>query len=230
LLKVVDNLCYNNTSKILKMKNSKNKYAAHYLFVILSTLLLLSGSAYAQSSSAGSKPAAAAATEQEKLANRISERKNLLKIQFSEAQTQNISKNCVAAQVRIKKILSNDKKAADKRQEAYANLSTRATTIIRTLQNQGVDITELKTAQIQFDTAINQYIADTSVYKSAVSDSLEANCASDPAGFEVTLATARQLRITLSNDANQVKSARTVLSQALAKSAEILNEKAVVRP
>jgi hypothetical protein len=211
------------------MKNDKKKYATHYVFVILSTALLLSGNVYAQNGAAASKSTAATSAQQTKLSDRVLERKNLLKLQFSEAQTQQIGKNCVAAQALIKDIASNDKKAADKRRDTYANLSTRATTALRTLQDQGVNITELKAAQIQFDATINQYIADTSTYKDTIADSMEINCASDVIGFEATLTTARQLRMTMANDANQVRAARTVLSQNLAKMAETLNAGSEVR-
>jgi hypothetical protein len=195
----------------------------------VSAATMISSNVYAQNGATTNGPATTNVTDKSKITDRVSERKNLLKLQFNQEQTQKISSNCVAAQARIKNIASTEKKAADKRQETYTNLSTRATTVLRSLQKQGLDISESKAAQIQFDAAINQYIADTSKYRDVVADSLEINCATDPVGFEATLTTARALRITMANDANQVKVARTILSQVLAKITESLKEKAEVR-
>jgi hypothetical protein len=114
----------------------------------------------------------------------------------------------------------------DQRQELYANLSTRVTTTLRKLQLQNVDITDLKNTQIQFDAAVNQYIADVANYEDSISDTAVLDCTNDPTGFEATLINARQLKAKLADDAGNIKNARSLLSQSLQKAAGTLTTKA----
>jgi hypothetical protein len=185
--------------------------------LIVGTLMMLSASAFAQNSSDSS---------QLKLSDRVATRKNSLNLQLSAAQSQKITKNCVAAQSILKNI-AKDKTALDNRQEVYADLSTRVTTTLRLLQLQKVDIEDLKNIQTQFDRTINQYIADASTYQESVNDAIAIDCLSDPVGFDATLVSARQLRVRLTDDTSKIKAARSLLVQALKNKADVLSKTTV---
>jgi hypothetical protein len=185
------------------MKNSIN--SLRLILTVFATSVYFSGAAFAQSSVA----------QPNSLDARVAQSKAALKLQLTSAQSQKISQKCSGAQNMIKTITAKDKLAADKRQQTYTNLSTQLTTEIRLLQNQGSDITELKSAQMQFDTALNRYLADVANYKTAMEDIVALNCTTDPVGFESLLTNARQLRVSLATDTAQVKTAKNALVQAL---------------
>jgi chorismate synthase len=204
------------------MKNTK--ILSGHVLLILGITLSLGSSVFAQNANGDSS-----STSQQKIIDRVTERKNTLKLQLTTAQSQKIVKNCVAAQTILKNTVAKDKKMLDQRQEVYADLSTRVTTTLRKLQRQNTDITDLKNAQIQFDTAVNQYITDASNYKDSVGDTVSLDCVTDPTGFEATLVSARQLKTKLADDTSGVKAARSLLTQAIQKTAGTLSSKTVGR-
>jgi hypothetical protein len=201
------------------MKNTK--ILSGYILLMLGMVLCLVSGVFAQSPTSNTSSAT-----QQKIADRVTQRKNALKLQLATAQSQNIAKNCVAAQAILKHTAAKDKKMLDQRQELYANLSTRVTTTLRKLQLQNVDITDLKNTQIQFDAAVNQYIADVANYEDSISDTAVLDCTNDPTGFEATLINARQLKAKLADDAGNIKNARSLLSQSLQKAAGTLTTNA----
>jgi hypothetical protein len=160
------------------------------------------------------------------LADRVTQRKSALKTQLTTERSQRITKNCLAAQNGLKNILIKDKALAGKRQATYSELSTQLTTTIRKLNSQKVDITELKTAQMQLDAAMNKYLEDMVAYKATLEDIAKIECAADPSGFEATLISARQLRVKLADDGKQIKTAKITMVQALKNtSAELSSSK-----
>jgi hypothetical protein len=134
-----------------------------------------------------------------------------------------IAKNCAASQKLVKSIAAQDKNNTNKRQTVYTNVSTRLSQVIGSLSKQGIDSTELKTIQAQFNDSANQYLTDAATYKTAMEDLSTMDCAADPAGFEATLASARQLRLKLAGEAGQIASAKSALVKALAKTANVLS-------
>jgi hypothetical protein len=195
-----------------------HKYLSRPFLIGLSVASLAGGVATAQTSNIAGNSTNTAALEE-----RIAQRKETLKLQLSTTQSQKIAKNCVAAQSLVKSITAKDKIAATKRQQIYTDLSTKVTSIIRALQSQEADIAELKSDQIQFDSAINKFVSDNMLYSSTADDLIAMDCPSDPAGFEALLTTARQQKTVLSSDAAQIKTAKATLSQALVKMADSLN-------
>jgi hypothetical protein len=177
----------------------------------------------------GSSIAAAASeatnSQEPSVTQRVAARKNSLKLQLTAAQSQKLAKNCTSAQKRLKNIADQDEAKAAKRKQVYTNISARLAKVSDGLSRKGVDITDLTKLQQQFNTSANQYLIDASDYESSLDDLSQMDCSSDPAGFEVTLMSARQLRIKMASDTGQVASAKTSIAQAVTKAAEALNNK-----
>jgi hypothetical protein len=149
------------------------------------------------------------------LPQRITQRKNTIKTKVSNAQLQTIAKKCAIAQTGLQDIKTKDKSKIEDRRQAYTDLASKLSTIIGHLERQNIDVTNLKSEQVKFNSNINQYLTDAETYKTALDDAVVMDCAADPAGFEATLVGARQLRSQLSNDSAQVKSEAAVLSKTL---------------
>jgi hypothetical protein len=192
-----------------------NKYLGSFGFVILSLFILVGSNALAATP--------ATINQKTEITARITERKNTLKLQLSTAQNQKIVAKCVDAQKLIKSVTAEDNNNATKRKTVYTNISSRLALVVDGLNKQSVDVTQLKTLQLQFNNAANQYLVDTATYKTTMSDLSEMDCSADPAGFMATITSARQLRVKLANEAGQVASIKNSIIQALATAAQGFN-------
>jgi small-conductance mechanosensitive channel len=184
----------------------------------LCILLLASSSVYAETSNT-----AGTNTQTKEITDRVTQRKNLLKLQLPNDKSQKLAKKCTAAQKLIKSINAQDNNKATKRQQVYTNISTRLNIIIDGLNKRSIDTTELKSLQDQFNTTANQYLVDASTYKTAMEDLSEMDCTADPAGFAATLSTSRQLRTKLSSEVGQVKAIKSQISQSVANAVGLVN-------
>jgi hypothetical protein len=202
------------------MKNTISKKLGVLLVLGFSAAVYANSSVFAQTS-----PASNSADQTNTITNRITERKNALKLKLSSDQSQKITKNCVQAQKLIKSISAQDKNNATKRQQVYTNTSTQLNKVTDGLNKRSVDTTALNNIRDQFNTAANQYLVDASTYKTTMEDLSVMDCSVDPTGFEATLASARQLRIKLSSEVGQIKSIKSDLAQSLTKATNLLNNK-----
>lgn len=207
------------------MKKDRAWYGKGQFLSILGVFLLSCGTALAATSSNDSNPLTTPTdiSQTSSLPDRLAQRKSALKLQISSERSQKLVKNCVSAQTRLKNIGTKDKSSADKRQETYTDLATRLNTIVRRLEIQGTDVSELKSAQSKFNSSINQYLSDMQTYKTTMDDIVVMDCKTDPSGFEATLTTARQLRAKLANDVSQIKSLKSELTDALSKAKSLFS-------
>jgi hypothetical protein len=197
------------------MKTFMVKYLGSLGLIVITVVTLAGSSAVAAANNATqttSQPSTAA--------ERITERKNTLKLQISTAQSQKIVSKCAAAQKLIKSITAEDNNSANKRKLVYTNISTRLAKVIDGLNKQSA---QLKTLQAQFNDTANQYLIDASTYKMTMEDLSEMNCSADPAGFMATLTSARQLRVKLASEVGQVASVKNSLVQAMATATAAYN-------
>jgi hypothetical protein len=200
------------------MKTFMVKYLGSLGLIVITVVTLAGSSAVAAANNATqttSQPSTAA--------ERITERKNTLKLQISTAQSQKIVSKCAAAQKLIKSITAEDNNSANKRKLVYTNISTRLAKVIDGLNKQSIESTQLKTLQAQFNDTANQYLIDASTYKMTMEDLSEMNCSADPAGFMATLTSARQLRVKLASEVGQVASVKNSLVQAMATATAAFN-------
>jgi hypothetical protein len=184
----------------------------------LCILLLASSTVYAETSNA-----TGANTQSKAITDRVTKRKNLLKLQLTSDKSKKLIKNCTDAQKLIKSINAQDINKAAKRKQVYTNISTRLNIVVQGLSMRSIDTTELKSLQEQFNTTANQYLVDASTYKTTMEDLSEMDCVADPTGFAATLSTARQLRTTLASEVGQVKAIKSQISQSVTKAADLVN-------
>jgi hypothetical protein len=187
----------------------------------LCIFLLASSTVYAETSNATGTN-----TQSKAITDRVTQRKNLLKLQLTTDKSQKLIKNCTAAQKLIKSITAQENNKTTKRQQVYTNVSTRLNVVIDGLNKRSVDTTNLKSLQEQFNTTANQYLVDASTYKTTMEDLSEMDCTADPTGFAATLSTARQLRTKLSSEVGQVKAIKSQISQSVAKDISLVNNSA----
>jgi hypothetical protein len=149
------------------------------------------------------------------MVQRISERQSVLKLKLTAAQKKLLTTRCAAAQTKLQVLKTQDSTAAGKRQQIYSDLASRLEDIIVQLKVQGVDTTQLSTAQKNFNAAIDLYLADAMSYRAALDDAATIDCQTDPTGFEASLLSARQLRVQLAADVSKIKAIRPQLVKNL---------------
>jgi biopolymer transport protein ExbD len=200
------------------MKNFVAKYLGSLGVIGISGVVFMCGTVLAESNSIATTTAKTTT-----ITERVTERKNTLKLQISAEQNAKLAKNCVESQKLIKSISAQDQNNANKRQQVYTNISSRLATVVAGLNKQGLDTTALKNIQSQFNAAANQYLVDDATYKTTIEDLSAMDCVADPTGFEATLTEARQLRKKLASEVGQVASVKTALTAELSKSISALN-------
>jgi hypothetical protein len=199
--------------------------AAVALLPLLSGVAWAANAASANSSSTGSANGGVSGTST--VEQRIVQRKSAIKPQLTDLQTQILASKCVSAQATLKNIKTKDLALADNRKLIYTDLSAKISVMIGKMQKQGIDVVALKNAQAQFNDIANKYLIDSDSYKTTLDDLTAMGCVKDPAGFEATLVSARQLRTQLANDSSLIKKALANVAQALADSKTALAKSAV---
>jgi hypothetical protein len=203
------------------MKKFITKKLGGAFIALFGLIVLTNGSVIAETATSSTS----GTTQTTPMNQRISSRKNELKLQLTTAQSQNLAKKCISAQKRVKSIAAQDASNANKRQQVYTNISARLAKVVDGLSKQGVGTAELTSLQQRFNTSANQYLIDASEYETTIDDLSVMDCAADPTGFEATLTSARQSRIKLASDIGQVASAKTSLAQAITKATAALNSR-----
>jgi hypothetical protein len=196
---------------------NKFKHILNPALVGVALVPIISGFAWAASSSVSSTPLITPNDPEQSttLPQRIAQRKTALKLNLSSVQSADIAKKCAVAQTGLQQIKTKDQTVAANRQQIYSDLATQLNQMVDHLDRQSIDSATLKAAQTKFNNGVNQYLSDYEIYKTAMDDVVVMDCANDPAGFEATLQSARQLRSQLANNTVQVKAAVPALSQAL---------------
>jgi hypothetical protein len=202
---------------------SKNR-VKFYLQLLLAAFVLLvvaRGAAYA------ANPTSNVSTKPTALQQRVSQRKSSLNTQLTSLQAQILTSKCSPAQDILSKVKSKDNTTAEKRKQTYTELSAKVSSVTDILQKKGIDTTALKNAKDEYNSAANQYLIDSDSYKTAIEDVVSIDCKSDPAGFEATLVSSRQLRAKLATDSSQIKNKISEITKILASAKEELNKKGV---
>jgi hypothetical protein len=205
---------------------SKNKIK-RLLQISVSSSVLLSlagGAAYAATSNNTNSSTGNTATGSSLLNQRIAQRKTALNTQLTTAQSQALAKKCVAVQKTLLAIKTKDETKVDKRKQAYTNLSAKLNEAVTILQKQAANTDSLRTQQQLFNNQANQYLIDSQTYMTTLNDLVLMDCSKDPAGFEATLLSARQLRTQLVNDYVLIKATSGNLAKNLTDSKAGLNK------
>lgn len=139
------------------------------------------------------------------LADRLAQRKSALKLQQTATRKQLILSKCVNVQTMLKNVQTKSEKAETVRQKKYESTANKLADTVSKLEQKNIDISSLKTTQTEFNSAVNKYLADYANFKAALADAVGVDCVSDPAGFEASLLTTRQVRLLLAKDSLAIK-------------------------
>ena len=205
--------------------NSKPRRFLLLAMLVLPLLALAAASVNAQPEPASPLDTPEDPTKNTTLAQRLVRRETVFRDRLGDVPRQRITDRCKAAQEKITAFKERSFSVSDKREAVYKRLATRLDNIVNYLDGQGVDTTELVTAQDKFNQAINYYLADLQAYKAAVADLISVTCVSDPTGFHASLLEARELRVKLADGAADVKSTVPQLKSALQNARDALAAK-----
>ncbi len=186
-------------------------------------LMVWSGAALAADNTAQGPLTMPADSEQATTqAQRITARQAAFKTQIAAIDKAKISAKCTLAQSVVNSVKSQDATAYSTRLATYSDLADRLADAITKLKSQGIVVNDLNTAAANFYKSINTYLADHANYKAAIDDAASISCTSDPAGFELSILDARQLRAKMATDAAAVKSDVGPLVSAIASTKQQL--------
>jgi hypothetical protein len=125
------------------------------------------------------------------LEKRISERIGQQKINLDSIQKQRIKLRCVGAQTKAKVQLTNAKKFSEQNDKQFEEIIDKINQLIQKLAADGQDTAPIITAldktkqqEAQLKTTYEKFI-------SALSDTIELDCKTDPAGFKASLQESR---------------------------------------
>lgn len=139
------------------------------------------------------------------LAERIAKRKTDLKTKLTNAEKLRIQSKCKASQGSISSVKGRINGIETSRTQVYKNLVSRLTDLSAKLKNKGIDTAGFDAQIAKLQTLINTFNTDLAIYKLAVSDLVDVDCATDPEGFKASLEAARSSQAVVSKDAAAVR-------------------------
>lgn len=164
------------------------------------------------------------------IAQRLTQRETVYKIQLSAAEKSTLIAKCSLAQSALTDVRTKDRKVATSRFQTYSDLSKKLAFLVDNLNAQGVDASQLLNSQNKFVGAINIYLKDAETYKTSMDDAINVNCKSDPAGFKASLTETRQLRAVLGPDVSSIKNNLADLRKTLSDERQLLIKTPAVKP
>lgn len=127
-----------------------------------------------------------------RIEDRIEERKIQFQTQVSQANTGLISERCEAAQVKLGTIRTQSSEITRSQLNKYETIIARLTALQSKFEKQGVQTENLTVAIDKLKLKSNQINTSLSTYLTGLDDTRNIDCATDPAGFIVSLAAARE--------------------------------------
>lgn len=136
---------------------------------------------------------------------RVEKRKTELKIKLTTAQKTRLQSKCKPSQAILGTVKSRSLTAETKHGEVYNNTASKLTELSEKLKNRNADTTELDAAITTLKGKVTTYTDDLAVYKQAISDLLDIDCATDPDGFKASLEAARAALANVHKDATDIR-------------------------
>lgn len=119
---------------------------------------------------------------------------------LSDAQIEQIRRNCQASQGYLQQIQRNDAAARINRGRAYESLSKAVANFNSRVALNKLDGSTLVTITSDLQQRVTTFQSDYLLYEDALSNALDIKCREQPVTFYDTLTTARDLRARLSKD------------------------------
>lgn len=139
------------------------------------------------------------------LAERIAKRKTDLKTKLTNAEKVKIQSKCKASQGLVSSVKGRINGVETSRTQVNKNLVSRLTDLSAKLKNKGVNTAGIDAEIANLQTLINTFNADLLIYKQAVSDLVDIDCATDPDGFKASLEASRAAQAVVSKDAAAIR-------------------------
>lgn len=144
-------------------------------------------------------------SRKEALNNRLKQRKELLKTRLSTAQKTRIQNKCKNSQGHLGRLKGKIHGLETSRGQVYDNLLNRLEKFSAKLTDKGLDSTELDANIVTLKEKIETFNTNLANYKQAVADLAEMDCEADPEAFQASLDTARDLRQTLHESGQDIR-------------------------
>lgn len=145
------------------------------------------------------------AAKQAELKKRLDEYKVASKTKVDEKTKKIIVAKCKPAQIVVKGANTSASSISESRAKAYIKISDRIQLLIEKVKAQGIDTTALVAANATGKLKADTLATSLKTYQQTLADLGEMDCATDPTGFQATLALARTQREAVKTQAQDLR-------------------------
>ena len=183
--------------------------------ISIGTLLLVLGFSTAIALAVDEQPTTTSADQQtekvlnegdrQKLQQRLAERKAQAKLRLTTAQKNRLKTRCKNAQGVMAPVKARVQGIETGRSKVYNGIVDKLTDLSAKIQDRGLDTAELDVVITTLKEKVTTFNNDLVVYKQAVTDLIDMDCAADPEAFKASIEIARTALGKVNQDAQDIR-------------------------
>ncbi len=178
-----------------------NKYIKILIVLIVLPITVVITAFLAQTLSLDAQVSA----QQTNLQQRVEQYKQRLQTQSSKAELDKLKLRCSVAQEKLKTLAEKASATQEKRVKTYNNINSTLDELKVVLKEKNIDITTLETQSKDLKSKTDTFALDMANYKQALEDSANSDCQTDPLAVKASLEEARNYRVKLAQEVEDIK-------------------------
>lgn len=143
--------------------------------------------------------------QQTNLQQRVELYKQRLQAQPSKSELNKLKLRCRVSQQRLKSIAEKSSNVQTKRNLAYGSINKSLEELLAVLKQKGINTSNLETQTKELKSKTDTFAVDMSAYKQALEDSSTSDCATDPLAVKASLEEARNYRVKLAQEIEDIR-------------------------